>query len=60
MIKVVCDCCGQSMVKWLHVVTTPTAKEPWINVIDLIKYGTNRDMCEECYNKFLEGMFKDG
>ena len=60
MVKVVCDCCGQEMTRWLHVVTTPKAKESWMNIVDLIKYGNERDMCEECYNKLLERMFKDG
>jgi hypothetical protein len=56
MVKVVCDCCGQEMTRWLHVVTTPNAKEPWMNIANLIRYGNARDLCEECYNIFLERM----
>lgn len=56
----VCDCCGQEMTRWHHVVTTPEAKEPYMNILDLIRYQNGRDMCEECYNRFLEGMTGNG
>lgn len=60
MIKMICDCCGQEMTRWLHVVTTPKAKESLMNIADLIRYGNERDMCEECYNKFLKRMVENG
>ena len=60
MVKVVCDCCGQEMTKWFHVVSTPMAKEQWMNIADLLRCEDERDMCEECYNKFLERIVKDG
>lgn len=59
MVKVVCDCCGQEMTRWVSVTTTPEAKEPWMNVADLLEYGSKRDMCEECYKQFLERMVKE-
>lgn len=60
MAKVVCDCCGQEMTIWHHVVTTPKTEGPCMNIAALIRYGNGRDICEECYNKFLERMVKDG
>lgn len=59
MVKVVCDCCGQEMIRWIRVVATPQAQEQWMNVADLIKYGSARDMCEECYKDFLERTVED-
>lgn len=60
MVKVVCDCCGQEMIRWVRVVTTPNSQGPQMNIADLIRYGNGRNMCEECYNKFLERMVNDG
>lgn len=60
MAKVVCDCCGQEMTRWHHVVTTPKAKGQRMNIADLIRYGNGRNVCEECYKQFLERMLKDG
>lgn len=54
MAKVVCDCCGQEMTIWHHVVTTPKTEGPCMNIAALIRYGNGRDICEECYNKFLD------
>jgi hypothetical protein len=31
-----------------------------MNIADSIRYGNARDLCEECYNIFLERMGKDG
>lgn len=59
MVEVVCDCCGQKMTRWFHVVSTPMAKEQWMNIADLIRCGDERDMCEECYNKFLKRTVKN-
>ena len=59
MVKVVCDCCGQAMTIWHHVVPMPKAKGQCMNIADLIRYGNGRNMCEECYNKFLERMVED-
>lgn len=59
MAKMVCNCCGQEMTRWHHVVNTPKAKGPRMNIADLIRYGNGRDMCEECYNIFLKGMLSE-
>lgn len=57
---VTCDYCGEEVVRWIEVYMTPSAKESYMNIADLMPYNTTFQVCKECAGLLMRNLKEVG